>query len=634
MSQHAFEAEVAQVLDLVIHSLYRNKEIFLRELISNASDALDKRRFVAVTDSSADEGHAPEIQLIPDVEAKTLSIVDNGVGMSREELVQNLGTIAHSGTKSFLEQLEAGRDGAELIGQFGVGFYSAFLVSERVEVVSRALGSEEATRWSSTASEGFSVDPAERDQVGTTICLHLKEGQEEFLGTYRLRNLVKRYSDYISHPILLAIDRPPSSEEDQESESEQDALAPGEHDFEVINQDGALWKRPAEEITEEQYQQFYQHLSFDWEPPLAHTHFSIEGTQQFTALLYLPAKAPFDLFDREAKHGVKLFVKRVFIMDDASELLPVWLRFIRGVIDSDDLPLNVSRDVLQDSRAAQIIRKQVTKKALDLLAEMATERPEDYAQLWTQFGKVLKEGLHNEPDHKDRLAKLLRFETTHADGLTSLEEYVSRMPEGQSHIYYVLGANRRLVESSPHLEGLKKRGFEALLLTDPIDQWAVEGLKEFDDKPLTSAANANLDLDEDSDEETKKAAEARAEALQPLTAKFQEVLGDRVAEVKLSTRLDGSPVCLVIPDGGLPSHIERLLRAHNRELPPTPRILELNPSHPIIVHLEENAASERTPEYIELLFDQALLVEGSPIDDPARFAKQLSGLMQSVLGAG
>lgn len=623
-TNHTFQAEVSQVLNLVINSLYRNKEIFLRELISNASDAIDKLRFEALTDDglTAAEG---TIQLIPDADAGTLTIADNGIGMTEEELVTNLGTIAHSGTKAFLQQIEAGAN-VELIGQFGVGFYSAFLVADSVDVVSRRAGTDTATKWSSDAKDTFSIEPAERETHGTSIVLHLREDQREYTGSYRLRNLVTRYSDFVGHPIDLAT-LPPVSEDEEADETEV-----REPVFETINQGSALWQRSPSDITDEQYEEFYRHLAHDWEPPLVRNHFTIEGSQEFTALLYVPKRAPFDLFDRESKHGVRLFVKRVFIMDDCEELLPVWLRFVRGIVDSADLPLNVSRDVLQDSRAASVIRKQVVKKTLDALESMATDRPEDYTTFWNTFGKVLKEGVHYDKTAAKRIAKLLRFESSKADGFTSLAEYVERMPDDQSDIYYAIGPTKALVESSPHMEAFKAKDYEVLYLTDPVDQWMVDGLTEFEDKNLVSIAGADLDLDE-GDEDAAKAAEDRAKDLVPLTDRFGEILGDRVKEVKLSKRLADSPVCLVIPEGGLPSHIERMLRMQNQDMPASPRILEINPEHPIIIDLEKRLGGDAADveDYVHLLYDQALLREGSPIDDPAGFAQRMSKLMVSSL---
>ncbi len=613
-----FKAEVSQVLSLVINSLYSNKEIFLRELVSNASDALDKLQFEALTNPDLLAGDTSlRVRLIPDEDAGTLTIWDNGIGMSEDELIQHLGTVAHSGSKAFLEALEGQSQKADLniIGQFGVGFYSAYLVAHRVEVISRRAGSDEAFRWSSDAQEKFTVEPAERDERGTSVVLHLRDDQKGFLAPFRLRQLVKEYSDFVGHPIEML-----------EMKYGDDQ---GEPEFEQINQASALWMRRPEEIEEEQYNELYKHISGDWEPPLAHTHFKVEGMQQFTGLLYIPSRPPFDLFHPEKSHGVRLFVKRVFIMDDAEALVPQWLRFVRGVVDSDDLPLNVSRELLQDSKLVRVMRKQVVKKALELLQEIADERPDDYAELWSNYGAVIKEGLHFEPEHADKLAHLVRFSSSKSVEPTSLAEYVERMPEGQEAIYYALGASRELLESSPQLEALKKRDFEVLYLTDSIDQWATEALNEFDGTPLVDAIQGEFDLDED---ETPEQEEAKA-ALEPLTERFQEVLSDEVSDVRLSKRLSDSPACLVVPEGGVASHIERLLRAQNQGMPQQKRILELNPTHPLIEAIrtiQESGNDDRVGEWVELIYDQALLAEGSPIKSPGTFARRLTGLMEQV----
>ncbi len=610
-----FKAEVTQVLSLVINSLYSNKEIFLRELISNASDALDKLQFQALTESDllADDPTL-RIRIVPDAEAGTLTIWDNGIGMSEQELIEQLGTVAHSGSRAFLEALKENAEGGDvnIIGQFGVGFYSAYLVADEVEVVSRKAGSDEAFQWSSDAKEKFTVQPAERDERGTSVTLHLREEHQEFLEPTRLRHLVKQYSDFVGHPIEM----PTLSEEED---------AP---DFERVNQASALWQRPSSEITDEQYDELYTHITHDWQPPAAHTHFKVEGMQFFTGLLYIPQRAPFDLFDPDAKHGVRLFVKRVFVMDNAEALVPRWLRFVRGVIDSDDLPLNVSREMLQDSRPVRVIRKQVIKKTLEMLTEMADDRPEDYATFWKNFGAVLKEGLHYDSSYADDVAPLLRFKSSTEGEPTSLADYVERMPDEQEAIYYAIGASRELLHGSPHLEVLKKKGFEVLYLTDSIDQWAVQALPEFDGVELVDALGGELDFDDESDEES----EEKTEALEPLTERFQEVLADDIAEVRVSRRLADSPACLVIPEGGVASHIERLLRAQGQDIPKQKRILELNPDHPLIDAVRDlnEKGDEGVSEWIELIYDQALLAEGSPIEEPGRFAQRLTGLMQEV----
>ena len=622
----SFKAEVTQVLSLVINSLYSNKEIFLRELVSNASDALDKLRFQAITESDLMAGDSSlKIRILTDEEAGTVTIWDNGIGMTEEELIRQLGTVAHSGSRSFLEELKEkagdGGDDVNIIGQFGVGFYSAYLVADRVEVISRKAGSDEAFLWSSDAQESYTIESTERESRGTSVVLHLKEDHSDYTNDHRLRHLVKQYSDFVGYPIEML-------EAVYAEEGEEEAAEPK---FEQVNKAGALWQRPASEVSEEQYEELYTHLSGDWEPPMAHTHFKVEGSQLFTGLLYVPKRRPFDLFDPEAKHGVRLYVKRVFIMENAQELIPRWLRFMRGVVDSDDLPLNVSRELLQDSRLVKTMRTQITKKTLDLLIETADERPEDYAEFWETFGVILKEGLHFDLKSKDRLAKLVRFASSTHEEPTSLDAYIERMQEGQEDIYYALGASRALLEGSPHLEVLKKKGYEVLYLTDSIDQWAIEVLPEYGEKKLIDAVKGDFKLDDE--EETT---EEEAEALQPLTERFQEVLMDQIAEVRLSHRLADSPACLVTPEGGMASHIERMLRDQNQNIPEQKRILELNPTHPLIEAIRaisEKDDSEKMSEWVELIYDQALLAEGSPIADPSRFAHRLTDLMQHVAQA-
>ncbi|NLE85829.1 MAG: molecular chaperone HtpG [Myxococcales bacterium] len=620
---HAFQAEVSQVLHLVVNSLYSHKEIFLRELVSNASDALDKLRFRALSEKDllgADE--ALKIRISADEAAGTLTVSDNGVGMSHDELVANLGTIARSGTREFAEQLrkaqEAKAEGAQLIGQFGVGFYSAFLVADRVEVISRAAGSDEAFRWESDAKESFSVEPAERAERGTTVVLHLKEDQKQFSNPSVLREVIRKHSDYVGHPIEL------------ETKDE----AKEEPRVEVINQARALWQRPASEVSEAQYQEFYKHLSHDWENPLAWRHFHIEGTQMFSGIVFIPETPRGELLDPRAEHGVRLHVRRVLVMENCEELLPKWLRFVRGVVDSEDLPLNVSRETLQDSRAVRIIRKQLVTQVLGLLEELAIERPDDYAKFWSTFGPVLKEGLHFEPELRDRLARLFRYHSTgrgdgaeasNDSGWTSLAEYVARMPEGQPAIYYVEGSSREILAASPHLEQLRKRGYEVLLLVDPIDPFVIENLKEFEGKKLVNAMTEKLALD--ANEEAAPEGDA-------LTERFKKVLGERVGDVRNSRRLDQSPVCLVTPEGGLQPHVLAMLRAQKLQVPPTRRILEVNPEHPVISNLRKlllvKPDSPELDEWIEVLHDQALIAEGSPVDEPAKVAQRLTRLLGSV----
>ncbi len=630
MTEYKFEAEVSQVLSLVINSLYSNKEIFLRELVSNASDAIDKARFRAISEKDLlGDDTSFRIRILPDEENKTLTIEDNGVGMTRDELVENLGTIAHSGSRTFVEQLKAAAEAdadVDLIGQFGVGFYSAFLIADRVEVITRAAGSEQAHRWTSDASDGYTIEETTREQRGTSVVLHLKEDQEKFLKSWTLRELVSRYADYVSHPIELPVT------ETSEGEDGEDPVEITS--FEQINKASALWRRSESEITDEQYNDFYKHLTHDWQDPLARTHFRVEGTKLFTGLLFVPGQPPFDMFTPDAKHGIRLYVKRVFIMEDCKELLPQWLRFVRGVVDSDDLPLNVSRELLQDSRTVKTIEKQVVKKALAMLEKLAKDSEEDYIKFWEMFGRVLKEGLHFAPEHADKLGKLMRYHSSAGDDLTSLADYIARMPEGQEVIYYAQGPSRALLENSPHLEGLKKRDYEILYMTDGIDEWAMQSLKEFDGKRLVSALSEELDLgDEEQDEEAKK---EQIEQMKTLTERFTTVLDSRVKEVRVSSRLEDSPVCLVVPEGGMNAHIERMLRAQDQDVPHTKRILEVNPDHKLIQSLktlaEKDSETSHVSEWIELLYDQALIAEGSPLDNPALFAKRVTSLMENAVG--
>lgn len=616
---HRFEAEVEQVLRLVIESLYSNREIFLRELLSNAADALDKLRFRAVTEPElAQAGVELAIRIIPDREANTLTIWDSGIGMSREELIDNLGTIAKSGTRELVQKLKESKSkDLSLIGQFGVGFYSAFLVADTVEVISRPAGSAtEAHRWVSDGKGSFTVEPAERAEQGTSVVLHLGAEHREYLDPVRLRHLVERYSDYLSWPIELKTSR-----------KEGDSYVEG---FEKINEGSALWQRPKSEIDDEKAHELYHHLTGDWEKPIAWRAFKVEGLQEFAGMIFIPKQPPLSLWMPDAKHGVRLYVKRVFIMDDAEQILPRWLRFVRGVVDSEDLPLNVSRELLQDSRITKTIRKQVVKQTLDCLKELAEERPEDYRVFWTGFGAVLKEALHMEPEQKDAIAPLLRFESSATDGLTSLAEAKERMKEGQKAIYYVLGESRRQVEASPHIEALKARGYEVLYATDPVDPFALPTLTEFDGVPLTSASDADLSIEE----ETEPIDAERESSLDALRARFRIKLQDHVSEVRLSTRLKDSPLCLVVPEGGLMPHLERILRTTQKDLPRQKRILELNPNHPIIENLrklvDRGGTEPQIDEWIELLFDQAKIAEGTPLDDPARFNQRISALLSEA----
>ncbi len=627
---HAFQAEVSQVLKLVVNSLYSHKEIFLRELVSNASDALDKLRFRSLSEPDLLEGETEfRVRLSADPEQHTLTISDNGVGMTEQELIDNLGTIARSGTREFLDKLAQAKQqkDLQLIGQFGVGFYSAFLVADKVEVVTRAAGSQQGFRWVSDAQDSFSIEPAERAEPGTDVILHLGEEHHEFEREYKLRELISRYSDYVGHPIEMLVSKP----------AKDDDSEPPEPTWERVNQASALWQRSPKDLDKEQYDEFYKHLAHDWEGPLAHRHFKVEGTQMFSGLLFLPRRPPFDLFDKDASHGVRLYVKRVFIMDNCEELLPPYLRFVRGLVDSEDLPLNVSRELLQDNRAVKVIRKQVVNHSLSMIEDLQSESADDYQVFWTHFGPVLKEGLHYSDDDKEkqRIAKLLRYESSTESGQTTLTDYVSRMKEGQKAIYYATGSSRAFLESSPHLERLKKHGYEVLFMTDAVDPFAVMGLKDFDDKPLVSAMDDNLELDDIADdEEQKEERENQKKEAAPLFERFKSILSDHISDVRASDRLTDSPVCLVTPENAVAPHIERLMRAQNPDMPRTKRLLEVNAGHPVIVSLtqalEKGADESRVDDWIGLLYDQALIAEGSPVDDPGAFSKRLGKLMQQA----
>ncbi len=612
---HSFQAEVAEVLALVVNSLYSHKDVFLRELISNASDALDKLRFEALERPELlPEGYQPRIRLEPVSAERQLVISDNGIGMTEAELIEHLGTIAKSGTRDFAKRLAEAQQAKEqaphLIGQFGVGFYSAFLVADRVEVVSRAAGEIQAYRWTSTGKDTFDLEPAERSEAGTTIILHLSESSSEFAEGYRLKQLVEKYSDYVAFPIELA---------------EAPATEGGATEYRSINRATALWQRSPKEVTSEQYDEFYKHMSHDWEPSLARRHFRVEGTQEFVGLLFLPSQPPFDLFDPSSKHGVRLHVRRVLVMEACEELLPKWLRFVRGVVDSEDLPLNVSRETLQDSRLVRIIRKQVVQHALSMLDELAETRAEDYQKFWNHFGAVLKEGLHFEPEERERLAKLLRFASSHGEQLTSLHEYVSRMPESQTEIYYAVGPTTAVLQGSPQLESLRQAKTEILYLTDPVDPFAISNLSEFEGKKLIDAMSSGATLPGDSD------AKETVSADEPLYARVASILGERAAKVRASTRLAESPACLVNEQGGLPPHLERLLRARQMEVPEQKRVFELNREHPTIQAMFRlHAVAPESPKlstYVELLYDQALIAEGSPVTDAAAFSRRLTELL-------
>lgn len=639
---HPFQAEVNEVLSIVVNSLYSHREVFLRELISNASDALDRRSFEALTRHELKPAEELSIDILPSKESGTLTIRDNGIGMTHDELRDQLGTIARSGSKALMQSLSGDRKkDLSLIGQFGVGFYSAFLVADRVTVVSKKAGSQEpAWEWESDAKGEFTLRPSEKEQPGTNVILHLKEDAREFLEEGAIRTLVRKYSDYVRYPIRLRITRTRKVEgEEGKTETVQE--------WEVINSASALWTRPRSEISREQYEEFYKHLSHDWEPPLAWTHFHVEGTQELTGLLFVPRRPPFDLFERRP-HGLRLHVKRVFIMDDCEELLPQYLRFVRGVVDSEDLPLNVSREMLQEARATRAIARQVTNKTLSLLEELAAEgktrqpgpdgkeeEVDRYEIFWRSFGRVLKEGVSTDFANRTRIAKLLRYESSEREGLVSLADYVARMRDDQPGIYYVTAPSVEAARHSPHLEALRAQGFEVLLMGDPIDEWVVEALGEFEGKKLIPAAKGALELPET--EERKKEREAARERFAGLLEALRDRLQDEVAEVRLSNRLTESPACLVTSEHGLSPHVEMLLRANGQEVSPSRRILEINASHPLIERLrelvDEAGKSGELDEWARLLYDQALVAEGSLPSDPGRLARAINKLMQKAAAA-
>ncbi len=618
----SFQAEVKQILHLVTHSLYSNKEIFLRELISNASDACDKLRFEALNDPKLLED-APnlEVRVAFDKDAKTLTITDNGIGLSAEEAVQNLGTIAKSGTREFMAALEGEqKKDAQLIGQFGVGFYSGFIVADRIVVESRRAGvpTDQGVRWSSEGSGDFEVETIERAQRGTSVILHLREGEEEFLSAWKLKSVIGKYSDHISLPILM-------QKEEWDAETSKQIV---KDEWAPVNKAAALWTRNKNDITPEQYTEFYKQISYDTEPPLAYTHNRVEGRSEYTQLLFVPAKAPFDLWNRDKRGGVKLYVKRVFIMDDAEALMPVYLRFVKGVIDSADLPLNVSRELLQESRDVKAIREGSTKRVLGMLEALADSEDQaekdKYAAFWKDFGVVLKEGVGEDHQNQERLVKLLRFASTHADEGVSFADYTARMKEGQEAIYYITADSLAAAKSSPQLEIFRKKGIEVLLLVDRVDEWMLSHLYELEGKPLQSVAKGSVDLGKLQDEAEKKQAEEAATAFKPVLDRLKEALKDRAKDVRVTTRLVDSPACLVVEEGDMSGHLARLLKQAGQTAPKSLPTLEVNADHALVRRLDGNAHFD---DLANILFDQALLAEGGQLDDPASYVRRVNSLL-------
>ena len=623
-----FQAEVSQVLNLVIRSLYSNKEIFLRELISNASDAAEKLRFEALSDDALYEGDPDlKIRVWADQDAGTLTVSDNGIGMNRQEVMETIGTIASSGTKKFLENLSGDETtDSQLIGQFGVGFYSAFIVADKVTLTTRRAGMEpeHGVRWESTGEGSYSIETVEKPGRGTEITLHLREDEKEFLDNWRLRQIINKFSDHLAIPIEMPKEAPPAEEEDEKKDQ------PGEIEWEQVNKGIALWMRSKSEITDDEYKDFYKSISHDFEDPLDWVHNRVEGTSEYTSLLFIPSRAPFDLWDSEQKHGIKLYVRRVFIMDEADKLMPHYLRFVKGVVDSDDLPLNVSRELLQHNRKIDTIRSANVKRILGLLEKMAKNDGEKYQKFWDEFGKVLKEGPAEDFANKERLAGLFRFASTKSEGdaqVVSLDDYLERMAEKQEKIYYITADSLIAARNSPHLEIFKKKGIEVLLLTDRVDEWLMSHLTEYKEKSLQSVTKGQLDLGELEGEEDKEQQEKAQEEHKTLLEGIKEALGEKVKEVRVSSRLVDSPACLVVDDYDMSQNLARVLKQLGQDAPmPTP-IMELNVEHPLVARLEQEKDQTRYGELTQLLYDQALLAEGGQLEDPAGFVHRLNRLM-------
>ena len=624
---HGFQAEVKQLLNLMIHSLYSNKEIFLRELISNASDAADKLRFEALTDNALMEND-PElkIRVSYDPKARTVTVTDNGIGMSRDEVIANIGTIAKSGTREFLATLTGDQQkDANMIGQFGVGFYSSFVVADKATVVTRRAGltKEHGVRWESDGGGEYTLEVVEKASRGTEVTLHLREGEDELAEGNRLRSIIRKYSDHITLPIVM-------KEEEWDKDNSRYRTTGKDQ---TINQASALWARSKNDITEEQYHEFYKHVAHDFETPLAYTHNKVEGRKEYTQLLYIPARAPFDLWDREHRRGIKLYVRRVFIMDDAEQLLPVYLRFVRGVIDSADLPLNVSREILQESKDIHDIRSANVKRVLSMIEDLAEKDKEKFATFWKEFGKVIKEGVVEDYGNRARIAKVLRFASTHTDTEAqevSLADYVSRMKPEQEKIYYVTAETFAAAKNSPHLEVFRKKGVEVLLMYDRVDEWMTQHLMEFEDKKLQSVAKGRLELGKLEDPAEKEAQEKEEGESKPLLERIKKSLGESVKDVRVTLRLTESPACLVMDEHDMGANFQRLLKASGQNVPASKPILEINPQHPLVLRLQAEADDGRFSDLAKVLFDQSMLAEGGQLEDPAGFVKRLNQLMLAL----
>jgi molecular chaperone HtpG len=619
----SFQTEVKQLLNLMIHSLYSNKEIFLRELVSNASDACDKLRFEALSDNALyEEDNDLNIQVDFDKEAGTVTITDNGIGMNREEVIANIGTIANSGTRKFLDNMtgEQAKD-AQMIGQFGVGFYASFIVADNVTVETRRAGltAEHGVRWHSTGEGEFDLENINKDERGTKITLHLKKDEEEFADDWRLRSIINKYSDHISLPISMY---------------KRDDKGEVTEELEAVNKASALWVRPKSEIKDEEYKEFYKHVAHDFDEPLSWLHNRVEGTQEYTTLFYLPKRAPFDMFERDQKHGIKLYVKRVFIMDDADQLMPNYLRFVKGVVDSDDLPLNISREILQRNKHIDTIRGASIKKILGHIEKMAKNNPEDYASFWGEFGRVLKEGPAEDSANKEKIAKLFRYASTNNDSdieNVSLDDYISRMKEGQDKLYYITGDSYAAVKNSPHLELFKKKGIEVILMHDRVDEWMMSYLSEYDGKSFVNIAKGELDLGDLEDKEDKEKAEKAAKDYESLLKHMTESLGDKVKEVRISTRLTDSPSCLVVEQQDMAVSMQKILKQAGHEVPNIEPILEINVEHPLVKRLSDEQDDAKFKDWSHLLFDQAMLSEGGQLEDPVSFVTRINQLLLETM---
>ena len=619
-----FETEVNQLLDLMIHSLYSNKDIFLRELISNASDACDKLRFTAVSDASLyEEDIELKVKISYDKEARTITINDNGIGMTREEVIDHIGTIAKSGTRSFLDSITGDqKNDANLIGQFGVGFYSSFIVAEQVTLRTRKAGekTDNGVEWVSQGKGEYEIKSIEKPGRGTEVTLKLREGEDDFLNDWKLRSIITSYSDHIDFPVVMDKTVEPE-EEGGETVIEE----------ETVNQASALWMRSKAEIKDDEYKAFYKHVAHDYEDPIDWSHSRVEGTNEYTSLLYIPARAPFDLYDRDSRHGIKLYVQRVFIMEDAEQLMPRYLRFVRGLIDSNNLPLNVSREILQGSKVIDNIRNGSVKKVLSMLEKIAKNDPEKYQKFWVEFGKVLKEGPAEDLANREKIAKLLRFSTTQSgdkEQTVTLDDYVSRMQEGQDKIYYIAADSHAAAKNSPHLEIFKKKGIEVILLSDRVDEWLTSHLAEFEGKKLQSVAKGELDLDKD--EASEKELEKKVKSSEKLVKRMKKTLDDRVEDVRVTNRLTDSPACIVLNEHDMAMHMQRILKEAGHAMPSSKPILEINPDHPIVKKLDAEKSKKKFDDWSDILFDQAILAEGGQLEDPASFVTKLNKMLVSI----